>query len=154
MDDRDEWWKRKSAKSVLAEHVNDYICIWPRVMVIRWLYFYLINKRNPYRWVSVVYWLNYLILAVDLRGSTMQHQVKRAVGLRLGFSCLHNIHHAASHGFWGSTCRLEKYLLSLEGLPEAMDDRERERESERPLLSARHDEDIYIRVKISSCRTV
>ena len=65
-----------------------------RVMVIfRWLYFYLINRRHPYKWIAVVSWLNYLILAVDPCGSSAQHQVKSAVDS----SALLHIHNAASH---------------------------------------------------------
>ena len=33
--------------------------VWVSVMVIfRWPYFYLINRRHPYRWVTVISWLN------------------------------------------------------------------------------------------------
>ena len=41
--------------------------VWIRVRVIfRWLFFfYLINRRYPYRWVAIVSGLNYLTLAVD-----------------------------------------------------------------------------------------
>ena len=76
--------------------------VWVRVMIIfRWLYFYFINRRHPYRWVAVVSWLNYLILGVDLWGSSAQYRVKRAIDLMLGSSTLLHIHHSASHDLWG-----------------------------------------------------
>ena len=43
--------------------------VWVRVMItFRWLYFNLINRHHPKRWVAVVPRLNYLILAIDLWG--------------------------------------------------------------------------------------
>ena len=39
-------------------------------------FFYLINRHHPYRWVTVVTWLNYLILTVDLWGSSIKHLLK------------------------------------------------------------------------------
>ena len=39
--------------------------VWVRISW--WHYFYLNNRRHPYRWVNVVSWLNYLILVVDCR---------------------------------------------------------------------------------------
>ena len=65
--------------------------------------FYLINRCSPYRWVVLVSWLNYVIPAVDLWGSTTQHQVQLAVDLILGSSTILHIQYAASHGFWSLT---------------------------------------------------
>ena len=61
--------------------------------------FLLINRRHRYRWVTVVSWLNYLILAVDQWVSFTQQLVNRAVGPTLDLSALLHIHHAASYGF-------------------------------------------------------
>ena len=77
--------------------------VWVTV-IFRWLYFYLINRRHPSRWVAVVSWLKHLILAVDLWGSSAQHQVKLTVDRT--FALLH-IHHAASNDFWSFMCRLK-----------------------------------------------
>ena len=49
-------------RAMQFEHV-----VWVRVMVIfRLLWFNLINRRNPKRWVAIVPRRNYLILAIDL----------------------------------------------------------------------------------------
>ena len=56
-----------------------------------------LNRLHPYRRVAVVYWLNYLIQAVALRGSSTQHQVKHVVNSLLNSSNL--LHYAAPHGF-------------------------------------------------------
>ena len=62
-------------RTIRFEHI-----VWVGVMVIsRWLYFYLTNRHLPYVWIAVVSRLNYLTLAVDLRGSSAQYQVKPAV---------------------------------------------------------------------------
>ena len=75
---------------------------WVRIMIInQWLYFYLINRRHPYIWVAVVSWLNYLILAVDLCGSSAQNPCS---------SALLHIHNAVSHGFRGF-CGLKRLFI-------------------------------------------
>ena len=75
-----------------------------RIMVIfQWLYFSLINRCHPYRWVVVVSWPKYLILAIDLWGSTAQQQVKCTIDPTLHSSGLLHIYHAASHGIQGLT---------------------------------------------------
>ena len=53
--------------------------VWIWVMVIiHWLFF-LLTKHLSYRRVAVVSWINYLILVVDLRGSSIQYQVNHAI---------------------------------------------------------------------------
>ena len=85
----------------LAKDYAVWTCGLCRIMVIFWwLYFNLIYRRHPKRWVLVVLWLNYFILAVDRWGSSAQHLVRRTV---VEFVCLY-AHHAASHGFWGKPC--------------------------------------------------
>ena len=79
--------------------------VWMRITVIfRWLYFYFINRHHLYRWVAVVSWLNYVILAVNLWSFSVHYQMKLAIDPTLGSSALLHIHHAASHGFWGLSC--------------------------------------------------
>ena len=51
---------------------------WIWVMVILHWLFFLINRCHLYRWVAIVSWLNYLILAIDLKGSSTQHLVTLA----------------------------------------------------------------------------
>ena len=47
--------------AILFEHM-----LWIKIILIfHWLFFF-INRFHLYRWVGLVYWLNYLILAVDL----------------------------------------------------------------------------------------
>ena len=72
--------------------------VWIRFRVIfRWLFF-IINRYHHYRWVAVLSWLNYLILAIDLWGSSTLSLVKLAVDLSLDLSALLYIYHATSHG--------------------------------------------------------
>ena len=70
------------------------------IVIFRLLYFCLTNRRHPERWVTVVPWLNYLILAVDLWRSSTQHQVTRTADPTLDSSALLHIHYGASHGFY------------------------------------------------------
>ena len=58
----------------------------------------LFNGCQPYRWVAIVSWLNYLILAFYLWGSSAKHLVKFDVEQTFNSSALLHIHHAASHG--------------------------------------------------------
>ena len=66
--------------------------------------FYLISWRHPYWCVTVVFWLNYVIPAVDLWSSSTQHPVKLAIDTRLGSSAFLYLQNFASHRFWGLTC--------------------------------------------------
>ena len=61
------------------------------MVIFRWSFFF-INWRHPYRWVAVVFWLNKMILAVDLWDSSAQHQVKRAVDPLLNSPIFLHIH--------------------------------------------------------------
>ena len=47
-----------------------------------------INQCHPYRLVVVVSWLNDFTLAIDLRGSSVQHQVKHAIDMLLDSSTM------------------------------------------------------------------
>ena len=53
-------------------HIYIYIYIY---INLSW-FFFLINRYYLYKWVAVVFWLNNLILDVDLQGSFIQHQMK------------------------------------------------------------------------------
>ena len=89
----------------LAEHasclpvwrVMQIVCmVWIKVMVIFWwLYFYfLITQHYPYSGVAAVSWLNYLILAIDLWGSSTQYLVQCTIDPPLDSSALLHIHYA------------------------------------------------------------
>ena len=57
------------------------------------------NRRHPYGWEAVVFWLKYLTRAVDLRSSSTQDLVRLTVDVILNSLVLLHIHYAASHGF-------------------------------------------------------
>ena len=61
--------------------------------------FFFINRHHPCGWIAVVFWLNYLIVAIDLWGSSTQYFGKCTVNSSLDSFTLLHIHHAASHGF-------------------------------------------------------
>ena len=98
------------------------------------MYFYWTNRRHTYRWVAVVSWLNYLILALDKYGFITD--------VFLGIFS----HRRANVG------RLRTYLhmrsadtsCSQEDLPGVIDDRDKRREkvSEIRVASQIHDDDI------------
>ena len=66
----------------------------------------LINWRHPKRWVALASWLKFLILAVDLRGSSVRYLVKRNVDPALGLFTLLQIHYCTS-------CRLWCYMRTI-----------------------------------------
>ena len=63
------------------------------------LLFFLVNRRHPYRWVTEVFWLNYLVMAADLWCFSALHLMKHTADSPLDSSALLHFHHAASHGF-------------------------------------------------------
>ena len=63
------------------------------VSFVSYIFSLLINRFHRYRWVALVSWLNYLILAIDLSGSFVQYLVKLTVDPTLDSSALLYIHH-------------------------------------------------------------
>ena len=78
---------------------EEMLPIYIYVVIFRWHFF--ISRCYPYRWVAVVSWLNNMITAVDLWGSTVKRLMMRAVDPPLELSTLLHIHTAATHGFCG-----------------------------------------------------
>ena len=66
--------------------------------------------RLPYKWIAVVSWLNYFILAIDVWASSSQYRVKCAFHPTLDSSTLFHIYHAASCDFC-SYLFLEDFLV-------------------------------------------
>ena len=90
-------------------YIYIYIYIWVKVMVIfRQPYFNFICSHHPWRWVAVVSWRNYVILAIDQWSSLVQHLVQHIVDPMLGSSTKLHIQHAASHDFKCLTCRCKE----------------------------------------------
>ena len=67
---------------------------------------FLIIKGHSHRWVAVVSWLNYLILAIDLWGSSTQYQVKCTVELLLHLSTLLHMRSVWKQTGLGVLCEL------------------------------------------------
>ena len=63
-----------------------------------WLFFFLISRHHPDKWVAAVSWLNFLILAVDLWNSSTQYLMKFAFYLNLDVSSSYT-YYSVSHGF-------------------------------------------------------
>ena len=64
------------------------VSIWAMVM-FDWLFcFFVIYRHHPRKWVAVFFWLNYLILTVNLWGFSAKHQVKSTTDLSLDSSTL------------------------------------------------------------------
>ena len=110
-----EYWVRRTHPFLPTPRAMRFgHMVWVKVMVIfRWPYFNLVSSRNPWRWVVVVSWLNDVIIAVDIWGSSIQHLVKHAVNLMLGSAAVIYIHHATFHGFKCLTCWCKKFPYAL-----------------------------------------
>ena len=76
--------------------------VWIRVMVIIFRCLFLLlpfNSHHPWKLVSLVSWLNCLILVADQCGSSSQNLVRQTIDLLFYLSALLHIPHAVSHGF-------------------------------------------------------
>ena len=101
-----QWWWLSNLKVAL------FNSIFMLLIIFCWLCFFLISRCHPNRWVAVVSWLSYLILAVDQCGSFTQHLVKCTSDLFLDSSALLHIHHAASHSFHCNTFVMAHMIFS------------------------------------------
>ena len=67
------------------KNINSKVWVWD-MLIFWWLGFILVHRSQPKTWAAVVPRSNYLILAVDLRDSSAQYLVRRAVDTSLGLS--------------------------------------------------------------------